>query len=784
MERNCWINRRQSWIIPILACLLLLALVLPGCWNNSPPVSTVDANQQIDKAPEDLAPETKPSATDPATVEEPSTPLESETDPEMDKDFPYRFQLDFPDFPVGHEWINSQPLSKADLKGKFVLLDFWTYCCINCIHILPELKKLEREYANELVVIGVHCAKFEAEQDSENIKNAVLRYEIEHPVINDPNHEIWNALGVSSWPTLLLLDPEGNVVWGDTGEFEAKDVSAQIARGMAYYKAKGTLSEKPLKFDLEQHKVADTPLRFPGKVLADGTGKRLFISDSNHNRIVVTDLEGKVQSIIGSGKIGREDGDFAAAAFDHPQGMALTADGKTLYVADTENHLLRKVDLEAQSVKTIAGTGAQARGPWPGLEGVTAFSNIPDRFVGPPATTGINSPWDLWIHDGSLYIAMAGPHQIWKMPLDESEIGPFAGNGREDIVDGPHLPSTPYALGASSFAQPSGLSSDGKVLFVADSEGSSIRAVPFDTEQEVTTVVGSAHLPGGRLFDFGDVDGPPETAKLQHALGVTYVDGKLYVTDTYNNKIKVVDATTGDTKTLAGDTERGNTDDPPRFNEPAGISHANGILYIADTNNQLIRTLDLQTGKVGTLTITGLPNAAPEVTIQPAGFNEEVRSEAKNTAQSPVAQPGTESSKAVGADVAKANEKQLPLTSVKPADGKVTLHVHLVLPTGWKINPIAPMSYVLESTQQTGPIDRTSFGKHKLDKPAAEFDVPLTIKGDGDDTVSVGLRYYYCEDVEGGEGNCKINSINFNVPLKISTEGKTATVELKHEVEQ
>jgi thiol-disulfide isomerase/thioredoxin len=524
--------------------------------------------------------------------------------------FPQRIAI--PEFSKNVTWLNTKPLTKQDLKGKFVLLDFWTYCCINCMHILPELKKLEREFPNNLVVIGVHSAKFETEKVTDNIREAILRYEIEHPVINDADHSFWDNYEVNSWPTIALIDPQGNFVGKNGGEFKAPAVSAIINQALPYYRDNKLLDEKPIKFALEAYQEEPTPLRYPGKILADEKGNRLFISDSNHNRIVITTLAGKWLETIGSGAIGRGDGDFQAATFNHPQGCALT--GETLYVADTENHSLRKVDLKAKTVATIAGTGEQAANPFPGWDGGPVVKQA-RRWVGPPSTTALNSPWALWVHQKDLFIAMAGCHQIWKMPLDESEIGPYAGNAREDIVDGDLMPLAPFLAGkAASFAQPSGLSSDGTWLYVADSEGSSVRKVPLKQGTlKVGTVVGSDHLSVGRLFAFGDQDGPRSTAKLQHCLEVDYLDGKIYVADTYNHKIKVVNSKTGDTKTLAGTGKPGSADDSPQFHEPAGLAHAKGLLYVADTNNHLIRTIDLATGKVSTLTIEGLTPPARQV---------------------------------------------------------------------------------------------------------------------------------------------------------------------------
>ncbi len=724
------------------------------------PTAKVPADKSHNAEPSVALPGPNELAQAPAKNKKKSAPKTQEGEAaeadEKEPEFPYNNQIPAPELAGGVAWLNTAgPLQLADLKGKFVLLDFWTYCCINCMHILPELKKLEQAYPNQLVVIGVHSAKFDGEQDSKNIADAIQRYDIEHPVINDANHAIWNRFGISSWPTLLLIDPEGNMVWGKSGEVEFRLLDAVVKHGLPYYRKKGVLDETPLRFDLEAHKARQTPLRFPGKILADEAGDRLFIADSNHHRIVISRLDGTLLETIGSGELGAEDGDFAAASFNHPQGMALR--DQTLYVADTENHLLRKIDLKDKQVTTIAGIGEQGRMAWPGFDlaerGEPGRPKLPERFVGPPLKTAINSPWDLWIHAQDLYIAMAGPHQIWKMPLDESEIGPYAGNGREDIVDGPLLPKEPYEEGYSSFAQPSGLTSDGKRLYVADSEGSSIRAVPFDPKGEVTTVVGTAYLNRGRLFHFGDADGKGKDVLLQHALGVAYYRDQIYVADTYNNKIKVVDPQEAACKTLAGTGQPGADDEPPAFDEPAGVTAAEGKLYVADTNNHLIRVIDLDNdNKVTTLEIKGL---AP-----PAG-----------RAPKPL-EPNA------GAKLIEA-----PEAIVKPEGGKIRLTVKLRLPAGYKINPLAPMSYQLSATDAEGPIDRKDFGKPvRLKDPKAEFEVAVPTTADsGEDELRLLLNYYYCQ--EGGEGLCKVGSAVWTVPIKLSAAAKQSSVPLQLQVE-
>jgi hypothetical protein len=421
--------------------------------------------------------------------------------------------------------------------------------------------------------------------------------------------------------------------------------------------------------------------------------------------------------------------------------------GRTLYVADTENHLIRAVDLDSRKVTTVAGMGRQAREP------------ASPTHHGNPLRTPLSSPWDLWIHGNDLFIAMAGCHQIWKMPLDGQAIGPYAGNGREDIVDGPLLPRQPYQAGFASFAQPSGLAADAHWLYVADSEGSSIRAVPFDPRQEVRTPLGTARLPVARLFTFGDVDGPAARVRLQHPLGLVYYAARLYVADTYNHKIKVVDPATGTTRTIAGTGKPGHGDaDPAGFYEPGGLAAADAKLFVADTNNHAIRVIDLATSRVSTLVISGLrPPAPPAAPKSPAAMVE---------------------------------EKVAP-RAVRPEGGAIRLDVRLQLPQGYKINPLAPMAYRLEAAagDQTpgGPIRREGFDKPvRLEKPADHFEIraPLAAGapagGAGRDTFRVVLDYYYCR--EGAEGLCKFGTVAWTIPVELSATADRTAIELRHEV--
>ena len=352
------------------------------------------------------------------------------------------------------------------------------------MHIIPDLKKLETKYSKELAVIGVHSAKFQNEREAENIRQAILRYGIEHPVINDSNFAIWQAYGARAWPTLVLIDPEGDIIGSETGEGHYEILDRLIGELISRYRSKNLINEKSFPLSLEKYKQGPSFLSFPGKVLADEASNRLFIADSNHNRVVITNLEGEVLDIAGNGETGRRDGAFKDASFHHPQGMTLQGDN--LYVADTENHLIRKLDLKAKTVKTIAGTDKQAA--FLDTGGMGTFSSL-------------NSPWDLVYLDGRLYIAMSGAHQLWVMDLETTVFQPFAGSGAEGRTDG--------LLDKSTLAQPSGITVSGKRLYFADSEVSSIRYVDLE-KKEVKTVIGHD------LFVFGDVDGQGDEVRLQH----------------------------------------------------------------------------------------------------------------------------------------------------------------------------------------------------------------------------------------------------------------------------
>ena len=418
----------------------------------------------------------------------------------------------------------------------------------------------------------MHSPKFPTERETDALRAAVLRLRIDHPVLNDADFQVWQTYQNRAWPTLLFIDPKGNVLGKHEGEIDAEGIGGILTSWLGEYAKNGDLVDVPL--DLTPENAAGSDLLFPGKVEYDDASGRLFVADSNHDRIIVANLQGEVEQVIGGSVIGRNDGAPDVASFNQPQGLALGAGA--LWVADLENHSIRRIDLDTWETTTMAGTGQQSRVK-------------PTR--GAPMATALNSPWDVAVHDDAVYIAMAGSHQIWSMPANGKDVGPWAGSMAENIVDGPRA--------EAELAQPSGLAGGPDGLTFADSESSGVREVGFGDDGRVSTFIGRG------LFKFGDVDGERATAMLQHPLDVAWVGNELFVADTFNHKIKRVYPQMQQVTTVTGGL--GDADGPlleARFNEPGGLCAGPGSsLIVADTNNHRIRLVDLDSGEVSTIPI-------------------------------------------------------------------------------------------------------------------------------------------------------------------------------------
>jgi DNA-binding beta-propeller fold protein YncE len=486
-------------------------------------------------------------------------------------------------------------------------------------------------------------------------------------------------------------------------------------------------------------------LSFPSKVLVDEAGGRLFIADSGHHRIVVaalTDFE--VLQVIGTGEAGLEDGDFSTAQFNTPQGMELVGD--VLYVADTNNHAIRAVNLADETVTRIAGTG------------------IRSNFLLQPGSAlelDLRSPWDVTFHEGILYIAMAGTHQLWQMNLDEGTLAPFAGNGREDLIDG--------IRGEAELAQPSGVETDGEWVYFADSESSSIRRAEITDGGVVETLIGPVNERAGRLFEFGDIDGDIDTARLQHPLGVTLTDdGRVFFADTYNNKIKFIDPETGESTTFAGAVDGGyfdGTGEEALFDEPGGLDFGNGRLYVADTNNHTIRIINVEDASVASIFFPNVTALLPDA----VAFSDE-----------PLFSEAPEGGIDLNLDNVTTVENLFDGEAVVydtqvVAPGEGTILVDAQMPIGYKLNALAPFTALWSSDEVVSlPEDAREY---RVVTPELPIEFPVTLT-EGETNLSVELTIYWCEAIR--ETLCFVERSHVILPIEVSADATTSEIALNY----
>ena len=664
-------------------------------------------------------------------------------------DYPYDQHFDFGTFPENLEWVNTDgPVRAEDLRGKFVLVDFWTSCCLNCFHVLAELEKVKEKYPNEVVVVGIHSGKFSNEKDSQNVLEAIEKYRINHPVANDFDHKYFQKMAAMFWPTVIVVTPDGQMVLIARNEIKAEYLVDKIEQGLDYYRKKDLIDDSPLHLKVARSSDAVTPLRFPGNVLADDQNDRLYIADSGHNRIVICTLDGKLLDVVGTGKVGRSDGGFENATFNYPQGMALRRN--TLYVADSKNHCIRAIDLVDENVSTVAGVGEISEMPFPKQDGFRKWS-------GDPLKTKLKSPWSLLVHSDWLYIGMAGSHQIWRMALDGSKIELFAGNGREDVVDGPYLPSEPYKIGSASFGQPMGITRSLETMYVADAEGNSIRQVPLIPNGTVTTLLGTDYLPQGRLFSYGDVNGPYKTAKFQHPMDVEFHIDRIFVADTYNNKIKSiqgsVDLIARDNAFLEdfiGTGQAGLSNDPNEvmFDEPGGLSASASKLYVADTNNHVVRVVGIYNKETSTIKIEGL---------EPPVSNRNTRP-----------------------DLSWAHQIETKPVAVTK-DKQLSLDAELFIAEYLKLNDQAANGYYVDFLDtDKKPIEMNDF--QPIDPTKSDFKINVDAIPGGTKYIRISMIYYYC--TKGGEGICRLGGVAWTVPvISDDTQSGTDAIQLQHTVE-
>ncbi len=626
----------------------------------------------------------------------------------LDNDAVDMYGMTAPPFPEDLDWFNSEPLVMEQLRGKIVLLDFWTFGCVNCQHNFPYLEQMQAAYPEELVVIGVHAGKFAHERNTENIRNAIREYGLTYPVVNDHYWELYDLWDIQGWPTLILIDPNGFAADRYLGEGFYGPFNSLIRQLLATFDDRGKLDRTPLIPQAGRREASlPTPFSYPSAILLDPDQDRLFVADTGHHRIVVQRLsDAVVTRIYGSGQAALQDGTALRATFNRPVGMALDATGQHLYVADSGNHAIRRIDLDTQTVSTLVGTGRQARYGHP--------------YGGQAPDVDLSTPLDLALAGTSLFIAMSGTHQIWHMDLASGQVLPLIGSQAEGIVDG--------TWAQARLAQPSGLAltAAGQLYFV-DSESSTVRMTDvsqLSAAGQVVTLAGGT----GSLRDYGSTDGIGLVARFQHPLGLALADDRLYVADTYNHRIRLLDLATRETSTLLGSEAGWQDGTQSLLYSPRDVAVGDDQLYVADSNNHIIRVHDLVTGETRTL--------VPKLLFAPSP---------------PGAQP----------DAATV----LSARHVQAGPGKI--EIDIAFPAGYKVNPEAPFSM---TWQQQGDVvtlppdaDRTEVN------PQFPLQLDVVFRP-GQGSLQADLAVFYCEAVR--ERLCLIAEMQLEVPLIVGDEGE------------
>lgn len=533
------------------------------------------------------------------------------------------------------EWLNVvRPLEMSDLKDRIILLDFWTYACVNCTQTIQEIKKFEEQFGSKITVIGVHSGKFDNEKNLTQIRKAIIRNDITHPVINDAKMRIWNSFKIPAWPSLVLIDPHGNVVKTYVGEAGIFGAKVGIKKLIAEYKYE--LNRDSLPIAPEKYSIDGNILSFPTKIeyAADFSYKSrhlpvLFIANTGKNEILVTSLTGDVITKIGSGAADLKDGSFENAAFKAPQGLLYRA-GK-LYVADTGNHALREIDFKSSEVTTLIGSGQRG-------EAFDAKQTLEANSFDLASPTDI----EFFPNPENIVIANSGAHQILTYNIAKDTISVLAGSGFEGIVDGKY-PN-------NQLAQTADMAAYNHKLYFLDSETSSLRMM--DESGAVKTLIGQD------LFKFGNKNGGKSEALMQHPLGLMVDDTGAYISDSFNHTIRKYDFAAAKILNFVGSAKNNDGGDnlgaaaATEFNQPEGIVSVLNNFYVADTNNNRIVVINRGTLKSALLDVM-LPLKMPK-----EGFLEYLP-----------------------------NLKKLPEVAVK-SETEISLRVDLK--KGWKINDLGP----------------------------------------------------------------------------------------------
>ncbi|MDX2128807.1 MAG: thioredoxin-like domain-containing protein [Chloroherpetonaceae bacterium] len=499
------------------------------------------------------------------------------------KSSPFLGLVNAPDIPASLPWYNTeQPLSLKNLQGRFVLLKFWTSGCINCLHTFDEVDQLRKKFHQDLVVIGVHTGKFTYERSGFLLRNAIQKIGIDFPVVDDFKYQIWESYTIQAWPSFILIAPNGKIIGQCSGEGSYKLLNQILSRAISYWvenkKYSPFDSQNEIQYGFHtnpffsvQKKSGEviSGLNYPTGLATDHLKKRLFISDTGNHRILMIEESGVVLNAIGGLDAGFKDGEFSEVKFRKPRGIFFDEAHDCLFIADEGNHAIRRVSLAHRKVDTIAGNG---------------FQSVVKPVQGRAEEIGLNSPWDIVKKGGSLIMAMAGSHQLWEFNLDSNSLQLLAGSGREELYD--------TRAEHAALAQPSSLLFHKDRLLFLDTESSALRSLELNdsADFEFKGVKHVKTLIGKGLFHFGDKDGEFDDALLQHPRGLAQHHEFVYLSDTYNHKIKRLDLRLRKIETLIDNTEY-----DLLMSEPEGIAISFPHLFIADSNHHRILCYNLET---------------------------------------------------------------------------------------------------------------------------------------------------------------------------------------------
>lgn len=624
-------------------------------------------------------------------------------------------------FRLGLKWFNSElPVTISRHDGLLTLIDFFTYCCINCLHILPTLEQVEKEFSHSIKLIGYHSPKFSNEKVESNVNSAIKRYNIRHPVVCGDG-KLWEQLGVFCWPTVIITSPSGQVIFYLVGENVINEWLLLIIQAATkYFQTVDHKCSILSKFPDAQEESSFHHLSFPGKVKVSCNGKLIAISDTGNNRIVITDIQGSVCHIIGGRKKGYIDGTFDSCLFNSPQGVTWSQNG-SLYVADTGNDVIRCIDFISNTTESAT------------------------------LQIDMSSPWDLILVDeDKLFVAMAGNHQIWLLALKPLEIGnrkwekfsfkPFAGNGKEENRN------NLYPLKAG-FAQPSGLaySKRNELLFVADSESSSVRSISLSSSSigAVKNVVGGSIDPTD-LFSFGDAVGSAQDVRLQHPMAVAYNEStsSLVVADTYNHKVKLLNP-------LKRNCDEIKLDSDIKFCEPSGLDFVtqSNCLLVCDTNNHRIIKVNFNDQSASEFEVHGLKSAK----------------------------------------INSGNDQKILLGKYEIESGKeslLTFDFHFAKNVSFTKDTIQSIRLILSPIIWSKPEKNEKFIQFSDIQSLKPISLlPNNLNYEGSTKLLIDCTFYLCN---GNNGTCFKRNVEFVIPLKITNSlklwNKNQVIKVTHEI--